>query len=100
MKQIVVKPLLTEKTVNVTANKWYAFVVESSARKGQIARSVADLYKVNVTHVRTASMHGKQRRAGKRQQLVAKSDWKKAFVRLAEGQKIDAFEAPSEQPKK
>ena len=96
MRQIVIKPLLTEKTLSQTGGGWYAFVVANEARKGHIGRAVAEAYKVNVVDVRTARVHGKLRRAGRRQKATAQPDWKKTWVRLAEGQKIDAFETSSE----
>ncbi|KKU95897.1 50S ribosomal protein L23 [Candidatus Gottesmanbacteria bacterium RIFCSPLOWO2_01_FULL_48_11] len=96
MKQIVIKPLLTEKTLSQTGRGWYGFVVATHATKGQIAEQIANLYKVNVVGIRTARMHGKARRSGRRQTAVVRPDWKKAHVRLAKGQKIDAFEVSAE----
>lgn len=100
MKQAVIKPLVTEKTLSRAGNGWYTFVVSLQARKAQIARDIADMYSVKVTTVRTARIQGKVRRAGKKQSLVAASAWKKAMVQLAPGGKIDAFETVQEGEKK
>ena len=96
MKQIVKRPLLTEKSLTLAGRGWYAFVVEADATKEQVAAWVNKLYGVTVTEVRTISMHGKARRVGKQRTEVRKPDWKKAMVRLVKGQKIDAFEVTSE----
>lgn len=96
MKKIVIKPFITEKTYALVARGWYTFVVAPDARKREIGREIARLYKVTVTQVKTTRVHGKIRRTGAKQQPVAKSDWKKAFVRLANGQRIEAFEAERE----
>ena len=99
MKQIIIKPLLTEKTLSQTGGGWYGFVVAIHATKGQIAEQIARLYNVTVVGIRTARYHGKARRSGKRQTAVVRPDWKKALVRLAKGQKIAAFEVSSESTK-
>lgn len=91
---------MTEKSLTLASHGWYTFVVASDARKEEIARHVGSLYGVRVTRVRTVAMHGKERRAGRTSMRVRKSDWKKAFVRLATGQKIDAFEVTTEGEKK
>ncbi len=100
MKHIIKRPNMTEKSLALASRGWYTFSVDMHARKEDIARHVGLLYGVKVTDVRTASMHGKERRAGRSSMRVRKSDWKKALVKLAKGQKIDAFEVTSEGEKK
>jgi large subunit ribosomal protein L23 len=92
MNTIVERPLITEKTLTLAARGWYTFVVSEYATKRTIKDAVSVFYKVTVIDVRTISMHGKVRRVGKMSKHVKKADWKKAMVRLAKGQKIDAFE--------
>lgn len=100
MKRTLIRPLVTEKTLTLAASGWYTFVVAKLEDKKTIGRAISDFYKVKVTQVRVASMHGKTRKVGKRSRLSKKPDWKKAMVRLASGQKIDAFEvAPTEEGK-
>jgi large subunit ribosomal protein L23 len=68
-----------------------AFEVDSRANKIEVKRAVEAQFKVKVAEVRIASMHGKVRRQGR---FVGRQpDWKKAFVRLAAGEKtIEFFE--------
>lgn len=91
------RPLITEKTLTLAARGWYTFEVGIKARKEDIIKAVSAFYKVTVTEVRTVHMHGKMRRVGKMQKYQKKEDWKKAVVRLAKGQKIDAFEVTTQQ---
>ena len=96
----LIKPFITEKTLSLAGRGWYTFVVAVQAEKKQIAADVAKFYKVTVTDVRTVHMHGKVRRVGKKMQHRKKSDWKKAMVQLAKGQKIDAFEVTTQETEK
>ncbi|MBI4066152.1 50S ribosomal protein L23 [Candidatus Gottesmanbacteria bacterium] len=100
MKHIIIKPVITEKSLSLASRGWYTFVVVSASSKPEIAQAIGDVYSVTVVDVRSMIMHGKERRAGKKQKRVTKSDWKKALVRLKEGQKIDAFEVTGEGEKK
>lgn len=92
MNIVVKKPLLTEKTLALAAKGLYTFVVDKDSNKRDIKADVEAFYKVTVTDVRTVSVHGKTRRTGRTMKTMQKSDWKKAMVTLATGQKIDAFE--------
>jgi len=92
MNHIIVRPVITEKSLSLASRGWYSFAVKEASNKYEIAQAIADLYKVIVKDVRTMIMHGKEHRSGKRQKKIAKSDWKKALVHLKEGQKIDAFD--------
>lgn len=100
MQTVIKKPFITEKTLALAAKGYYTFMVEVAAGKAKIGREIARLYKVNVTAIRTISMHGKSRRVGKKMTLIQKPDWKKAIVKLAPGQKIEAFEVTTEREKK
>ena len=91
-QDIIRRPLITEKSTDLRdeANV-VAFEVDPRANKIQIKEAVETQFKVKVTEVRVASMHGKVRRQGR---FVGRQpDWKKAYVRLAEGEKtIEFFE--------
>ena len=89
---IIIRPYITEKTMNLAARGWYSFVVATDANKAQIGTAVEKLYKVHVVDVRTIIVHGKMKRSGKRQKPVKRQNWKKASVLLTEGQTIDAFQ--------
>lgn len=90
---ITIRPHITEKTLKEAGNGWYTFSVSEVLSKQQIAVLVSKTYNVKVRDVKTAIMHGKSRRAGKRMRVIHRPDWKKAWVRLEKGQRIDAFEA-------
>jgi large subunit ribosomal protein L23 len=88
---IIVRPLLTEKsTLARYSGSLYTFEVATSASKTDIAFAVEKAFGVKVEDVRTASFLGKVKRI--RKGVGSRPDWKKAFVRLADGQTIEALE--------
>lgn len=95
----IIKPYLTEKTMTLAVRGWYTFVVQSFSGKAEIAHAIEQLYKVKVTGIRTINVHGKMKRAGKKQQTKLQPTWKKAMVQLSKGQTIDAFQIGSDAPK-
>ncbi len=97
MKTTVGYPHITEKAMTNASRGWYTFKARSEATKYDIAKEVEALYKVNVIDVRTIAMHGKMRRAGKKQQAQPQPNWKKALVRLKAGQTIAAFETTGQE---
>ncbi len=88
---IIVKPIVTEKSMDDMAEKKYTFKVMKKANKVQIANAVEAVFDVKVEKVYTMNMTGKKKRMGK---FVGKrSDWKKAIVKLTEDSKeIQFFE--------
>jgi large subunit ribosomal protein L23 len=91
VEDIIRRPLITEKLTFQRENNIYGFEVAKSANKIEIRRAVEHQFKVKVAEVRIASMHGKERRQGR--YFGRRPDWKKAYVRLAEGEKpIEFFE--------
>ncbi len=88
---LIIAPLVTEKgtIVNEKANQ-VVFRVRPGADKHAIRRAVEELFKVTVLEVRTANFLGKERRRGR----IAgrKPDWKKAYVTLKAGDRIEFFE--------
>lgn len=84
----VIKTLLhSEKGARLEADGCYLFLVACDAGKVAITRAVEKIYKVKVRDVNTVNVRGKMKRV--RTQIGKKTDWKKAYVRLAEGQKIE-----------
>lgn len=78
-------PCLTEKaTLLQEVDGKVVFKVHPNANKIDIKNAVEKMFQVKVKDVRTASMHGKQKRVGKSVGLT--SNWKKAYVTLAEGE--------------
>lgn len=91
-QDIVIKPIITEKSMDGIAEKKYTFRVLKSANKIEIAKAVEALFSVKVLKVNTVNVKGHQRRVGKSEGY--KSDWKKAIVKLAEGSKgIEFFDS-------
>jgi large subunit ribosomal protein L23 len=85
---VLVAPHVTEKTALAMQNSnQYAFRVRKDADKTEIKQAVELMFEVKVRTVRVANEPGKERRFGKR--VGRTQDWKKAYVRLAEGQAID-----------
>jgi large subunit ribosomal protein L23 len=84
----IIKTLIhSEKGSRLEPDGCYQFYVSSNASKIDIKRAVEKIYKVNVRDVNTLIVRGKMKRI--RTQLGKQPDWKKAFVRLRENQKID-----------
>jgi large subunit ribosomal protein L23 len=90
--EVVKRPVISEKSTAQTevANR-YAFEVATQASKPEIKDAVQRLFNVKVKDVRTMMMHGKTKRMGRFE--TKRTNWKKALVTLAEGQKIDFFQA-------
>jgi large subunit ribosomal protein L23 len=88
---VIAAPLITEKGtyVNEIGNQ-VVFSVRPDANKIEIKKAVEKLFKVKVVKVRTANVLGKTRRVGR--SVGNRPDWKKAYVTLGEGQRIDFFE--------
>ena len=87
---VLVKPLVTEKgIIKKEAERTLCFKVAPDANKIMVKQAVEKLFSVKVEEVRTANFEGKLRRRGRF--TGYRSDWKKAYVKLAEGQKLPEF---------
>ncbi len=91
--EIIVRPLLTEKSYSGIQNKTYTFIVNKNANKVQIAKAVEEKFKVEVEKVNTILVKGKKKSQNTKQgRTVGKtSDYKKAIVTLTEKSKPIAF---------
>ncbi len=88
---VIVRPMLTEKSTNQHDRFGvYSFIVARDANKIQIARAIEALFNVKVRDVKTMQYRGKERRLGRF--LGRRPAWKKAVVRLREGDSIEIFE--------
>ena len=87
MYQCILSPLVTEKATVMSEKGQYAFRVAMDALKPEIKQAVEGLFGVSVLAVNTLVMKGKAKRFKGRP--GQRSDWKKAMVRLADGQSID-----------
>jgi large subunit ribosomal protein L23 len=92
VQNVIRRPLITEKsTAQRTTANVVAFEVDRRANKIEIKRAVEAQFDRKVAEVRVVSMHGKERRQGR--YVGHKPNWKKAYVRLAAGEKsIEFFE--------
>ena len=95
MNQIIIRPIISEKSLNRAALNWYTFEVDLKAKKMTIKKAVNEAFKVKVLEIKTMIVKGKTRRSGKKRQEKRASNWKKALVRLAPEQKIELFNVPT-----
>ena len=89
-RDILVRPLITERTTQLMAEGKYVFVVAKAANKIEIAKAVSEIFKVKVAKVNTVNVIGKTERMGRTQ--GKRPDYKKAIVKLAPGETIEFFE--------
>ncbi len=91
---IIIKPILSEKSYADIANKKYYFKVAKSATKSQIKHAVEEIFKVKVASVNTMNVYGKIKRQGRTQGLTG--SYKKAIVQLSSDSKsIEFFDSLS-----
>ena len=89
-RDVIQAPLISEKGTQLTESfNQVLFKVRPDANKIEVKRAVETLFKVKVVQVRMARYLGKMRRIGR--SMGRRSDWKKAYVTLREGDKIDFF---------
>jgi large subunit ribosomal protein L23 len=95
MKEILIKPLITEKMTNITADQGkYGFLVNTQSNKVEIAKAIEKKFNVHVTKVSTINHPGKMktqfRKSGR---FVGRTaSYKKAIVTLKKGETIELFE--------
>ena len=90
-QDIILAPVITEKSMYGVAEKKYTFKVAHDANKIEIAHAVEQLFDVNVAKVNTISVRGRFKRMGRNEGY--RPDWKKAIVTLTENSKtIEFFE--------
>lgn len=91
--QILLGPHVSEKTTTLGESaRQVVFKVTRDASKAEIKQAVERLFEVQVNQVRVVRLKGKRKGLGRRR--GRRSDWKKAYVALAEGQNIDMFGTP------
>ncbi len=89
-RDILVRPVITERSMADSEMGKYTFVVDRRANKYQIRNAVEEVFGVRVLRVNTMRMLGKRRRMG--MHVGRRPNWKKAIVQLAPGQELDFFE--------
>lgn len=99
-KTMILRPRMSEKTYAESQAAVYVFVVPKEANKHSVARAVEAQFEVTVTNVNILNQKGKAKRTisrgGRRVANGSQSDFKKAYVTLAEGQSLPIFEAVEE----
>lgn len=91
VQDIIVRPIITEKSMIGATEKKYTFEVAKTAGKIEIARAVEEIFKVKVAKVNTLNVRGKFRRQGRSEGYTR--SWKKAVVTLtADSKNIEFFE--------
>ncbi len=88
-QDIILKPIITEASMDALQMNKYTFKVAKDANKVEIAKAVEELFGVKVAKVNTINVKGKMKRMGRYQGY--RPDWKKAVVTLAEGEKTIEF---------
>ena len=90
LTDVIRRPLVTEKTSTLREDgRTIVFQVATGANKVQIKRAVEQLLGARVASIRTSIAHGKVKRQGRF--AGRRSDWKKAFIKLREGEKMPEF---------
>ena len=92
--EIVLRPIISEKSMDQTQRGKYSFRVHNDANKFQVKEAVEDLFKVDVVTVNVLTVKAKEKTRGRRRGRNKgwTSPWRKAVVTLVAGQKIEFFE--------
>ena len=91
-RDIIIKPVVSEKSYSLFDQKVYTFVVHPDASKPEIHDAVQAIFGVRVLKVNTLNRNGKRKRSRKTGTFGSRPDTKRAFVTLADGDRIDLFE--------
>ena len=89
-RDILIAPVVSEKSYSLIEGNKYSFRVHSKAHKTQIRQAVEELFDVHVQSVNVLKVNPKPKRRG--MQLGKKKGWKKAIVELRAGERIEIFE--------
>ncbi len=93
---ILIKPIITEKSLKMTKKGYYTFAVDSLANKNQIKEALEKQFNVEVLNIKTIKIPPKIKKIRARiGQTVVRPAWKKAIVKLNKEQKIKFFEVSS-----
>lgn len=92
MHNVIIKPVITEKSMKDAAKGRYTFIVAMNATKKMIKEAIEKLFSVHVVATTTVVVKGKTTRVGKRRTEKALQSRKKTIVALKSGEKIGLFE--------
>lgn len=88
--EVLIKPIVTEKTTGLMEENKYTFKVDKAANKIEIKHAVEKIFKVDVKDVKTMNVPGKKKRQGRFVGMTP--EWKKAIVTIKAGQRLPIFE--------
>jgi large subunit ribosomal protein L23 len=91
-RDVIIKPVVSEKSYGLLDSNVYTFVVHPDASKPEIHDAVESIFGVRVTKVNTLNRNGKRKRNRKTGTWGSRPDTKRAFVTLVDGDRIDLFE--------
>ena len=91
-RDIIIAPVVSEKSYSVLDQNWYTFLVRPDANKTEIKIAIQQIFNVRVLTVNTANREGKRKRT--RTGFGQRKATKRALVKLADGDRIEAFGGP------
>ncbi len=92
-RDVILRPVVSEKTYDLLGGNVYTFVVDPRATKLEIRRAVESVFEVKVVKVNTLWRKGKEQRDRRRNTRSRRANTKRAYVTLAEGDSIEMFES-------
>lgn len=92
VNDVIIAPVITEKSIKDANNNYFTFVVASVADKDLIKKSIERKFSVHVEGINTTIMKGRSKRFGARRLEKKLAPWKKAVVKVKHGEKIDLFD--------
>ena len=92
-RDVIVRPVVSEKSYALLEDNVYTFVVAPTASKPEIRDAIESIFEVSVVKVNTLNRKGKRMRNRRNMTFGRRPDQKRAIVTLAEGDSIDLFEA-------
>ncbi|MBI2334847.1 50S ribosomal protein L23 [Candidatus Daviesbacteria bacterium] len=94
---ILLRPIITEKSMKMASNGEYTFAVAKNAFKAQIKKAVAEKFKVDVLKIAVLNIKGKTKMQKRVRKSYQTGGFKKAIVKVKKGQTIPIFEVPKEE---
>jgi large subunit ribosomal protein L23 len=92
-RDVILRPVVSEKSYALLDTGVYVFVVHPDSNKTEIRQAVESIFSVRVTNVNTLNRKGKRKRNRRMSTFGSRPDTKRAIVTLADGDRIDLFEA-------
>ncbi len=100
MQSVIIRPLVTEKSMGDVNKNKYSFIVATDASKSAIKTAIKQMFQVTVVGIQTSIVKGRTQRVGTRRTQVPMADVKKAIVTLKKGDTIALLEPAGGEEKK